>query len=99
MIQTNSNSPTNPGTVSLTKVCIDKDGYVYDRIDKAWYGLKESGKIAHDDLVGHLKQYGYEKTKRTEGLFIHKTRDISCTLVVDDFGIKYTNKADVEHLI
>jgi len=78
---------------------VDKDGYVYARIDKAWYGLKESGKIAHDDLVGHLKQYGYEKTQRTEGLFIHKTRDISFTLVVDDFGIKYTNKTDVEHLI
>ena len=29
--------------------------YVYARIKRAWYGLKESGKIAHDDLVNHLK--------------------------------------------
>jgi hypothetical protein len=29
---------------------------------------------------------------------LHKTRDISFTLVVDDFGVKYTNKADVLHL-
>jgi hypothetical protein len=28
----------------------------------------------------------------------HKTRDISFTLVVDDFGVKYTNQADVLHL-
>ena len=78
---------------------VDKDGYVYARIDKDWYGLKESGKIAHDDIVAHLHKYRYMKEKRTEGLFTHQTRDISFTLVVDDFGIKYTNKADVEHLI
>jgi hypothetical protein len=61
--------------------------------------LKQSGKIAHDDLVQHLAKYGYSKAKRTDGLFLHKTRDLSFTLVVDDFGIKYTNKDDVNHLI
>ena len=31
---------------------------------------------------------------------MHKTRDIKFALVVDDFGVKYTNNdADVEHLI
>jgi hypothetical protein len=81
------------------KKYVDADGYVYARIEKAWYGLKESGKIAHDDIVAHLHKHGYERAKRTEGLFTHKTRDISFTLVVDDFRIKYTNKTDVEHLI
>ena len=33
------------------------------------------------------------------GLWRHVTRPISFTLVVDDFGIKYTNKEDVDHLI
>ena len=74
-------------------------GYVYARIKRAWYGLKQSGKIAHDDLVEHLQKYGYERMARTEGLFKHKTRDITFTLVVDDFGIKYTQQADVDHLI
>ena len=78
---------------------VDRDGYVYARIDKAWYGLKESGKIAHDDIVAHLNKHGYMKARRTEGLFKHHTRDISFTLVVDDFGIKYKEKSDVEHLI
>jgi hypothetical protein len=73
--------------------------FVYAKIKKAWYGLKQSGKIAHDDLVQHLAKYGYLKAKRTDGLFLHKTRDLSFTLVVDDFGIKYTNKDDVDHLI
>ena len=73
--------------------------YVYAKIVRAWYGLKEAGKIAHDDIVAHLAAHGYHKAPRTDGLFQHETRDISFTLVVDDFGIKYTDKKDVEHLI
>jgi hypothetical protein len=82
---------------SLGKFVVD--GFIYARIKKAWYGLKQSGKIAHDDLVEHLKKHGYVKAKRTDGLFVHKERDITFTLVIDDFGIKYTDKADVEHLV
>ena len=63
----------------------------------AWYGLKQAGKIAHDDLVAHLKTHGY-KEAITQGLFLHKTRPISFTLVVDDFGIKYIHQRDVDHL-
>lgn len=74
-------------------------GYVYTRINRAWYGLSQSGKIAHDDLVEHLGKYGYIPAGLIDGLFVHKTRDISFTLVVDDFGIKYQRKEDVEHLI
>ena len=44
------------------------NGYVYVRIDKAWYGLKESGKIANDDMVALLKQHGYHQAKHTSGL-------------------------------
>jgi len=75
------------------------NGYVYAKIKRAWYGLKQSGKIAHDDLVAHLKTHGYVRASRTKGLFVHQTRDISFTLVVDDFGIKYTKQADVDHLV
>ena len=55
--------------------------------------------MAHDDLVDHLKKYSYEQTAQTKGLFKHHTRDITFMLVVDNFGIKYTNQADVDHLI
>ena len=75
------------------------NGYVYARIKKAWYGLKQSGKIAHDDLVTQLSKHGYHKSKYTEGLFTHETRQIAFTLVVDDFAIKYVYKADMEHLL
>lgn len=70
----------------------------YDAVNKAWYGLKQGGKIAHDDLVEHLKKYGYVRSGTTNGLFKHITRQISFTLVVDDFGIKYEKKEDNDHL-
>jgi hypothetical protein len=44
-----------------------------------------------------MAKHGY-KQARTPDIFLHKTRPISFTLVVDDFGIKYTDKNDVEHL-
>ena len=75
------------------------NGFVYAKINKAWYGLKQSGKIAHDDLVKHLNKHDYVQAEHTDGLFVHKLQDISFTLVVDNFGIKYTNKDDVNHLI
>ena len=33
------------------------------------------------------------------GLWKHKTKPIQFVLVVDDFGIKYINKDDLDHLI
>ena len=74
------------------------NGYVYAKINKAWYGLKQSGKIAHDDLVEHLAKIGYHKGK-TEGLFLHKEKDLVFCLVVDDFACRYSNKQDALDLI
>ena len=62
------------------------------------YGLKESGYLANIELKRILALQGYEASKFTPGLFTHKTRDIAFSLVVDDFGVKYTKKEDAEHL-
>ena len=32
-------------------------------------------------------------------MYKHETRDIAFSLVVDDFGVKYTDKRDADHLI
>ena len=45
------------------------DGYVYACINKAWYGLKQARKIAHDDLVEHPCKHRYVKAGHTNGLF------------------------------
>eukprot|EP00536_Pseudo-nitzschia_multiseries_P019568 jgi/Psemu1/61559/gm1.61559_g len=85
--------------IAYKLIGLKQGDYVYARIKKAWYGLKQSGKIPHDDLVDHLQKYGYRKAPHTEGLFLHDDRDINFTLVVDDFGIKYTQQEDVDHLV
>ena len=63
------------------------------------YGLVQAGIITHQALREHLKPYGYAPENVTQGLWIHTDRDINFTLVVDDFGIEYTNKKDADHLI
>lgn len=73
-------------------------GCVYVEIRRALFGLKQSGALANKQLSKVLGKEGYFHSEHTSGLWLHKTRDISFTLVVDDFGVKYTNKEDVLHL-
>ena len=54
--------------------------------------------LANKELKKVLAKTGYFPSKRTAGLFVHKTRPISFTLVVDNFGVNYVNKADALHL-
>ena len=43
------------------------NGFVYAKIKRTWYGLKEAGKIAHDNLVNHLKNLDMSKLKTPQG--------------------------------
>eukprot|EP00957_Ditylum_brightwellii_P210327 15364848-Ditylum_brightwellii.AAC.1 len=78
---------------------IVENDHVYVEIRRGTYGLPQAGKIANDQLFKHLAKYGYAPTKHTPGLWTHRTRKITFFLVVDDFGIKYTNEEDVTHLM
>ncbi len=80
----------------LTKVV---RGYVYLEMRRAVWGLSQAGILANKLLRKRLTPKGYHECKQTPGLWQHATRPISFALVVDDFGVKYTNKADVDHLI
>jgi Reverse transcriptase (RNA-dependent DNA polymerase) len=73
-------------------------GYVYAEVNKGMYGLPQAGKIANDILVPILEAGGYKETGTIPGLFKHVTNSIVFPLVVDDFGVKYTDKKDAEHL-
>ena len=75
------------------------NGAVYMEIAKSIYGLPQAGRQAQDRLVKHLREHGYHQCKNTPSLFRHSTRSIAFTLVVDDFGIKYTKEADLEHFL
>jgi hypothetical protein len=74
------------------------DGWVYIEIRKGMYGLKQAGLIANQLLQTRLAPFGYYPARHTPGLWLHKTRPISFTLVVDDFAVKYVGKQHAEHL-
>ena len=74
-------------------------GYVWIEVRRSIYGLPQAGKLANDYLRKKLAPHGYFEVKHTPGLWKHITRNIQFTLVVDDFGVKYTKKADADHLL
>jgi hypothetical protein len=78
---------------------LDEQGYAYVEITGAIYGLAQSGYLANQDLIKNLAPFGYYPSKRTPGLWHHTTRPIKFGLVVDDFGVKYVNKHDAQHLL
>jgi hypothetical protein len=74
------------------------DGWVYIEIRKSMYGLKQAGLLADQLLQTRLAPFGYYPARHTPGLWLHKTRSISFSLVVDDFTVKYAGKQHAEHL-
>jgi hypothetical protein len=68
------------------------DGWVYIEIRKGMYVFKQAGLFANQLLQTRLAPFGYYPARHTPGLWLHKTRPISFTLVVDDFAVKYVGK-------
>ena len=78
---------------------INKDGYVYCEIIKGMYGLKQAAILAYKRLKNILEAAGYKQIQNTTGLWKHKNRQTKFALCVDDFGVKYFTKDDLNHLI
>ena len=76
-----------------------KDGWVHLEMRRAVWGLPQAGILANKRLRRKLAPFGYYECVNTPGLWYHETRPITFTLVVNNFGVKYVNKADVDHLI
>jgi hypothetical protein len=74
------------------------DGWVYIEIRKGMYDLKQAGLLANQLLQTRLAPFGYYPARHTPVLWLHRTRPISFTLVVDDFSVKYVGKQHTEHL-
>jgi hypothetical protein len=55
--------------------------------------------MAYKGLVKHLKPHSFEPSTVTPGLWFDNKSNTSFTLVVDNFGIKYTSLTDVNRLI
>jgi hypothetical protein len=89
--------PTIMEQYNLTPLIHNNCVYVEIRI--GMYGLPQAGKLANNQLIAGLTPFGYHPVPFTTGLWQHKTRDITLCLVVDNFGVKYTNKDDANHLL
>jgi hypothetical protein len=74
------------------------DVWVYVEIRKGMYGLKQTGLLANKLLQTRLAPFEYYPACHTPGLWLHTTRPITFTLVVDDFAVKYVGKQHADHL-
>jgi len=54
--------------------------------------------LAYEQLRDNLAKYGYEPFRHTPSMCHHKTHPLAFTLAVDDFGIKYFHKDDLNHI-
>ena len=71
--------------------------YVYIKIKKGMYGLKEAAILAYNKLILHLTPRRYYPIEGTAGLWAHMTRKNIFYLCVDDFEVKYFNKDAITH--
>ena len=81
------------------KFTVESDGYVYFKIQKDAYTVKEDGIIEFTKLVQKNSTLGYEPMKFTRALWRHTTCKTTFSLCVDDFGVKYFSKYHAFHLV
>jgi hypothetical protein len=74
------------------------DGWLHIEIRKGMYGLKQAGLISNQLLQTRLAPFGYYPARHTPGLWLHKTRPLAFSLMVDDFAVKYVGKQHADHL-
>jgi hypothetical protein len=76
------------------------NGWVYFKVVvRGKYGLPQSCSNSHDELEEHLNKEGYFKSSLVPAFWKHKTRTTQFVLIVDNFGINYFKKEDLDHLI
>ena len=78
---------------------MDINGYVYIKIKKGMYGLKQAAILAYQRLVKLMKPFGYYPEPCTTGIWSHTTRKTKFCLCVDDFGVKYFTQDDANHFL
>jgi hypothetical protein len=74
------------------------DVWVHIEIRKVLYGLRQAGLLAIQLLQTRLAPFRYYPARHTHGLWLHKTRPIAFSLIVDNFAVKYVGKQHADHL-
>ena len=58
------------------------------------YGIKKAGIITNQELVKHMAPFGYHPMQHTPGLWVHDSKKILFSLVVDGFCVQYCSIED-----
>jgi hypothetical protein len=74
------------------------DYWIYIKIIKGMYVLKKAGLLANQLLQKRLAHFGYYTSRHKPGLWLHTTRTIAFSLIMDDFTVKYMGKWHASHL-
>ena len=77
---------------------LQHNGYIFIKIKKRMYGLKQAVILAYHSLSKLLTNGGYEQILDSLRMWKHKTRKTLFCLCVDDFGVRYYSKEDVQQL-
>ena len=87
----------------IMKLCnldaIAVNGRVHAEVRRGVRGLPQAAVIANKQLQEKLGPHGRAPARVTPGLWKHNALDVALALVVDDFGVKLTNRTQAEHLI
>ena len=75
------------------------NNYIYIRIKKGMYRLKQAAILTYQNLQRRLKPFGYTPVTVIVGVWQHTLRSTKFCLCVDNFGIKYHSKDDDQHLL
>lgn len=78
---------------------VTADGHVVVEVRRGVYRLQQAGINTHDLLEKRLNKTNYYQSEVIPSVWTHKTRSIQFTLVVDNFGLKYTREEDAKHLM
>ncbi|KAL7484648.1 hypothetical protein ACHAW6_010281 [Cyclotella cf. meneghiniana] len=81
-----SNLPDNVIERYNLRELVTPEGFVYV-VRKGMYGLHRAGLLAHRLSKKRLNAKEYHQSKYMPGLWMHKSRSMQFTLVVDDFRI------------
>ena len=76
-----------------------RDDKTMVQLNNSLYGLPQAGKVSADKVIHLLSRHGYTQCAHTPCLYTHATNGLYFTLVVDDYLLKYHDKAAAEHLI
>ena len=66
---------------------------------KGIYGLPQAGLLTNQRLTTHLAKYDYAPNRHTPGLWRHKHRPVTFSVVVDNFGVKYEGRENAQNII